>query len=141
MYIAARSPSESSSAPRKHARAYLDALQDIYNKAWGHKWPSEDHTILRAELGLGPDELASPDEVEPLDGVPISDGANLSDEWKYTCLLDIEPLMEALGALVTSSHLHRTTTFVVRDDYVTLVKMLEEDKYSMVVTGQPGIGL
>ncbi len=113
MYIIACSPS--SFPVRKHARTYLDVLQDLYNEAWRNHWPSELCTISQAALRLYTDEpmevddditmvndapdrasdvldLYPDNEVEPTDG-----GANLKSsndsEWKYTCLLNVHPLM------------------------------------------------
>ncbi|KAI0762234.1 hypothetical protein C8Q74DRAFT_1288967 [Fomes fomentarius] len=176
-------------------------LQQVYDQAWGKRWPSKTCTISRDELGLdtdlfiGVDSIALPGDdvpdrgtskvsrlaqstqvdihpdhvnaarhrdisestalepgssltmkVNKTDAVVVGGGginhdlAPIPDEWEYTCLLDIRPLMEVIGGLSITSHEHPTTTIVIRDDYATLLKALEGSKHSFVVTGQSGIG-
>ncbi|KAI0765492.1 hypothetical protein C8Q74DRAFT_1058026 [Fomes fomentarius] len=65
---------------------------------------------------------------------------HVPDEWEYTCLLNVHPLMKALGALRSTDQDHPTTAIVIRDEYATLLKQLEGSNVSFVVTGQPSVG-
>lgn len=110
------------------------------------QFSSQTRTVFSESTALEPDSSLTT-KVKQTDAVVYGgdgidhDFAPIPDEWEYTCLLDIWPLMTVIGGLVITCHEDPLTTIVIRDDYATLLKAMEGSKHSFVVTGQSCIGL
>ena len=132
-------------------------LNTIYQQMWGKRWASQKTcTISRFDVGLdtcrtmdatlNPELLGQTAEVNSdanqtiwVSPTPVDGDAVNNHEWTYTCLFNIDQVMEAIRA---SANYPNTTrhVIVVREDYAWLLETLNQSEGSFVVTGQPGIG-
>ena len=123
---------------------------------WGKRWASQKTcTISRFDVGLDTcrtmDATLKPELVGQTADVNLDanqtiwvsptpvDGDTVNNhEWTYTCLFNIDQVMEAIRA--SANHPNTTRhVIVVREDYAWLLETLNQSEGSFVVTGQPGI--
>jgi hypothetical protein len=121
----------SSSHPQQLASA-------LHAKAWGKPWPQSKGTISKTEIEISGDESGSVDD-DDLDDA-LADKLKVPSDFHYRYFKEIQGLKRALSADLGKD---LEDVLVVREEYETLCRALEEDlkyKRSIVVTGHPGIG-
>lgn len=141
--------------PHQVKMSQLHDLEQIYEKAWGQKWPSHrGYVTIEAEFSNDSD--TPPEEEDDLNDDDSDENTSNPRSWSYTSLLDIPTLCSSLQ--LPTKVLPR---LVVRKEFEFLRGELEgkvrdfeekenakekEKRYglysnpSFVVTGQSGIG-
>jgi hypothetical protein len=113
------------------------AASALHAKAWGKPWPQSKGIISKTEIS-GHESGSVDDDDDVDDG--LADKLKVPPEFHYRYFKEIRGLKRALSAY-TGQDIE--DFLVVRDEYDTLRRVLEDDlkyKRSIVVTGHSGIG-
>ena len=120
--------------------AYLllsDLPTNLWRKAWGRSWPHQSSsTITMAQMSPNEDN----EDVVMLEDDSTPAYSTTPAGWAYTCLHGIKSVAEACDG-----NIEIEDVLVIRNEYTFLRETMEtgylSSAKSMVVTGQPGIGL